>query len=44
VGHVAHKESIRIIYNILVGTPKGKILMEDLGGDGRMSLKWISEE
>jgi hypothetical protein len=31
----------RNVYKVLVGTPEGKSLSEDLGADGRMGSEWI---
>jgi len=35
---------MRNAYKILVGKPKGKILAEDLGVDGKIILEWILEK
>jgi hypothetical protein len=37
-GHVARMGEVRGAYNILVGRPEGR---EDLGVDGRTTLRWI---
>jgi hypothetical protein len=39
--HLACMVEIRSAYKILVGKLKGRDLLEDLGIDGRMILKWI---
>jgi hypothetical protein len=40
-GHVARMEVMRSTYKILVGKPKGKIHLRDLGVDGRIMLKRV---
>jgi hypothetical protein len=39
--HMASMGEERKVYKVLVGTPKGKSLSEDLGADGRMGSEWI---
>jgi hypothetical protein len=40
-GHVARMGEVRGTYNILVGRLKGGDHWEDLGVDGRLTLRWI---
>jgi hypothetical protein len=40
-GHVAHLGEVRGAYNILVGKPEGRNHWEDIGVDGRITLRWI---
>jgi hypothetical protein len=40
VGHVACMGEGRGVYRILVGRPKGKRPLEDLGIGGRITLRW----
>jgi hypothetical protein len=40
-GPVARMGEVRGAYNILVGRPEGRRLLEDLGVDGRTTLRWI---
>jgi hypothetical protein len=39
-GHVARMEEGRSVYRFLVGRPEGKNHWEDLGVDGRITLRW----
>jgi len=39
-GHVGRVGGRRVAYRALVGRPEGKGHLEDLGGDGRIRLKW----
>ena len=41
MGHVARKGDRRGVYRVLVGNPKERNHLEDLGLDGRMILKWV---
>jgi hypothetical protein len=38
-GHVVRMGEVRGAYNILVGRPEGRRYLEDLGIDGRITLK-----
>jgi hypothetical protein len=38
VGHVAHMGEGRCVYRVLVGRPKGKRPLEDLGVGGQITL------
>jgi hypothetical protein len=40
-GHMARMGEVRGAYNILVGNLKGGDHSEDLGVDGRITLRWI---
>jgi hypothetical protein len=40
-GHVARMGEGRGVYRVLVGRPKGKRPLEDLGTGGRITLRWI---
>jgi len=40
-GDVARMGERRCIYRVLVGKPKGKTHLEELGIDGRTILRWI---
>jgi hypothetical protein len=40
-GHVARMGEMRGAYNILIGRPEGRRPLEDLGVDGRTTLRWI---
>jgi hypothetical protein len=40
-GHVARTGKVRGAYNILVGRPEGRRPLEDLGVDGRITLRLI---
>jgi hypothetical protein len=40
-GHVARMREVRGAYNILVGKLEGRRPWEDLGVDGRTTLRWI---
>jgi hypothetical protein len=39
--HVARMGEVRAAHNILVGRPEGRRPLEDLGVDGRITLRWI---
>jgi hypothetical protein len=39
--HVARMGEVRGAYSILVGRPEGRRHWEDLGVDGRTTLRWI---
>jgi hypothetical protein len=41
MGFVACTGEIRCVYEILVGKPEGKNLLEDLGVDKSIILKWM---
>jgi hypothetical protein len=41
VGHVARTGERSVANRVLVGKPEGKNILEDLGVDGRIILKWI---
>ena len=41
IGHVAHMGDREGANRVLVGRPKGKNHLEDLGIDGRIVSKWI---
>jgi len=43
-GQVARKGDRRGAYSVLVGIPEGKTPNVDLGIDGRIILKWLSNE
>ena len=38
---MVHTEDRGVAHTVLVGRPKGKNHMEDLGIDGRIILRWI---
>jgi hypothetical protein len=41
IGHVPSMEDMKNAYKILVEKPEGKITLEQLDVDGRITLKWI---
>jgi hypothetical protein len=41
VGHVARLWKRRGVHGVLVGKPEGRDLLEDLGVEGRIILRWI---
>lgn len=39
--HIAHMGGTSSAYKILIGNYEGRSLVEDIGVDGRVILKWI---